>query len=496
MGRHLLRRKILMPKLKSVLLGLLVLIAPAAAAADATPAADRPIRTAPAVPPAAARQTALPVSYEAAGEADAAGEAEPAESAEAAQPAAPDAAAPDPADAADAAGRPLVWHGSWPEALTIDAPDQALVRKYLADYASGAGRQWIEAVAKRGAPYLGFIRSALAARGLPAELAYLPVIESAFSAGAVSKSGAVGLWQFMKNSVAPFGLRIDDWVDERKDFWKATDAALRKLAENYRYFGDWPLALAAYNAGLGAVQRAVSQAGSKDYWELCRRGFLKAETVNYVPKFIAASTVLSRAGRYGLDLGWAEDPAWTRVKTGKSIDLGLLSEYSGVPIERLRQANPELRHGITPPDKDYALKVRSADAAAVAAVVARTDVQLIRYYFHIVKSGDTLSALARHYGVSVEAIERSNPGVRAQYLQLGQKLLVPAFKEVGPYVGDAPNFDDADLVFNGQYQVKKGDTLWSIALAYDVDPEILAAANGMELSAILREGRTLKTPIR
>lgn len=388
----------------------------------------------------------------------------------------------------------FAWHGYHDEPLLIDGVDRALTQRYITQYSSAGGAKWLEAVMRRGEKYLPLVRAEAAARGLPPELAYLPVIESAYSATAVSKSGAAGLWQFMRNSVSPFGIRIDDWVDERRDFWKSTDAAFRKLEENYRYFGDWPMALAAYNAGLGALKRASAKAGTNDYWTLCEKGYLKTETVHYVPKLLAAATVLGRAGRFGIDLGWPEDPKWTRVDVGRTVDLSLLAEKAGIDAARLRSGNLELRYGVTPPDKSYQLKVRADDAALVEATLARKDLQLIRYYFHVIRSGDTLSALSRHYGVSVDMIVRSNPGLDARFLKLGSRVLVPAFKEVGPY--ERVKTIDSTIVFAGTHLVKKGETLWSIALAYEVDPEALAEANGMELSSTLREGRELKTPIR
>lgn len=378
-------------------------------------------------------------------------------------------------------------------AIIVAPEDNPLVLRYLAQYSSPEGRKWLQTVMRRGAPYLPYIRNRIAERGLPPELAYLPVVESAFLTSAVSKSGAVGLWQFMRNSVSPFSMKIDDWTDERRDFWKSTEGALRKLEDNYRYFKDWPLALAAYNAGLGAVTRAIKVSGAKDYWGLSDKGALKAETRHYVPKFIAIATILSNSRFYGLDLGWPEDPEWTRVPVERPIDLSLLAEKAGVPLRSLQEGNGELRYGVTPPGKGYYLKVPGASAPAVAETLARKDLQLIRYYFHVVRSGDTLSALARHYGVSVEMIERSNPGLQARYLKLGAKVLVPALKDVGPYKSERAGA--AAVAFTGTYVVKKGDTLWSIALAHDVDPEDLAEANGLELNSVLREGKIMKTPV-
>lgn len=377
--------------------------------------------------------------------------------------------------------------------LSIPYPaDNELVGRYITQYTSPDGLRWLQTVMRRAAPYRAFIENRIKERGLPPELVYLPVIESSYSSVAVSRSGAAGLWQFMTNSIAPFGIAVNDWVDERRDFWKATDGALRKLEENYAYFGDWALALAAYNAGLGAVKRAADASGLESYWELCDAGKLKRETIHYVPKFLAIASVLSRAGAWGVDLGWPEDPEWTRVTVPKPVDLDLLAQKSGVPLETLRVGNRELRYGITPP-ASYSLKVPAAWAKPVTETLNRRDLQLLRYYIHVVQYGDTLSALSRHYGVSVDFISRTNGGLDPRKLRIGSKLAIPALHEVGPYMREEKSA--SELSFDGSYVVRKGDTLWSIALAFEVDPEVLAQANGLELSSILREGRTLKTPI-
>jgi membrane-bound lytic murein transglycosylase D len=346
---------------------------------------------------------------------------------------------------------------------------------------------------ERAAPYISFIRGEIEARELPPELLYLPVVESQYLPTAVSVSGAAGLWQFMKNSIAPFDMKVNDWVDERRDFWKSTQGALKKLDENYRYFDDWPLALAAYNAGLGGMSRIVRNAGVKDYWILSEKKLLKTETMHYVPKFLAVAQILSNPRRYGLEPIWNEDPGWTRVAANRQAELRLLAKEAGVDQNELSRANRELVYNITPPGKGYYLKVKAADAEKVAAVFARKDLPLISYYIHTVGSGDTLLALALHYGVTVNQLVESNPGVQARYLRIGAKLMIPAFKEVEPY--EKPKASAENLVFSGTHAVEKGETLWSIALACEVDPEVLAEANGMGLNDILREGRILKTPI-
>jgi membrane-bound lytic murein transglycosylase D len=176
---------------------------------------------------------------------------------------------------------------------------------------------------------------------------------------------------------------------------------------------------------------------------------------------------------------------------GKAVDLNLLAEYAEINGSELKKANRELYYSITPPDPGYHLKVPAAEAGAVAAVLERTDLTLIRYYLHTIRSGDTLSALSRHYGISVDQIISSNPGIRARYLRIGGRLIIPAIKEVGPY---QPRRDAGAPSFTGNHLVKRGESLWSISLAYHIDPEVLAEANGMRLNDTLREGRTLKIP--
>jgi membrane-bound lytic murein transglycosylase D len=281
-------------------------------------------------------------------------------------------------------------------------------------------------------------------------------------------------------------------MDERMDFWISTVGALRKLKENYTYFEDWPLALAAYNAGLGAVRTLVRQSGIRDYWVLSEKKLLKTETQHYVPKLLAVAYIMSHPRRFGISAPWPEDPEWTRIRVDRTVDLDILAKEAGVKGEELKRANRELSYNVTPPDSAYHLKVPGSYAAAVQEVLERKDLPLIKYYFHTIKSGDTLSVLARYYGVSVDQIAGSNPGIRAQYLKIGSRIVIPALKEVEPY----RRAESTPPVFEGNYLVKRGETLWSIALAYNIDPEVLAEANGMGLNDILREGRSLKTPIR
>jgi membrane-bound lytic murein transglycosylase D len=295
----------------------------------------------------------------------------------------------------------------------------------------------------------------------------------------------------MRNSMAPFDMTINDWMDERMDFWKSTDGALRKLEENYRATGDWALALAAYNSGLGGLRRVTERTGIRDYWVLSARKELRTETIHYVPKLLAVSHILLNPRRFGIDL-WPENHHWTRIPVGRVVDLNLLAAEAGADRDLLYGGNRELLYNVSPPDGGYRLKVPGRDAAALAAALEKRETPLLKYYFHTIRSGDTLSALSRHYGVSVELIQGANPGIQPRFLKLGQRIMIPAFREVSPYQRPAAG----GASFTGNYLVKKGETLWAIALAYDVDPETLAEANGMGLNDVLREGRSLKVPIR
>jgi membrane-bound lytic murein transglycosylase D len=381
-------------------------------------------------------------------------------------------------------------------APVIPGLEHPLTQRYISQYTSPGGLSWLKQVMARGEPYLAFIRREIEDRELPPELLYLPVIESAFLPTAKSASGAVGLWQFMKNSITPFDMKVTEWMDERMDFWKSTQGALSKLEDNFRQLQDWPLALAAYNAGLGAVNRTISRTGIKDYWELSDKKHFKTETIHFVPKLLAVAAVVSDPRRYGLDPLWPEDPQWTRVPVERPADLEILAEAAGIDGEVLKAANRELYYGVTPPGNGYSLKVRAADESAIREVLDQTDIPLIMYHFHTIQYGNTLSELAQHYGVSVAQITEANQGIRARYLRIGQRIRIPAVRDVRPYMQAGASKRTGAADFTGTHLVKQGETLWSIALAYDVDPEALASANGISLEDTLRVGKSLKTPIK
>ncbi|MCL2094213.1 MAG: LysM peptidoglycan-binding domain-containing protein [Treponema sp.] len=330
---------------------------------------------------------------------------------------------------------------------------------------------------------------------MPWELLYLPVVESAFVPSALSRSGAMGLWQFMMNSIDPFNIQVTEWVDERRDFWISTQGALAKLQDNYAFFEDWKLALAAYNAGLGALNRMIQESGVRDYWGLADRNQLRAETRHYVPRLLAVTQIMSNPRRYGMEVYWPQDPQWMRLELGRPVDLRILSELAGLNEEILLGANTELRYHVTPPGGGYYLKFPALYEEQIKHTLARTDVEFIRHYVHTIQSGDTLLALARHYGATVDQILGANPGTQERFLRIGSRLLIPALTEAGP-PPRAASTGLGTLIFSGEHRVQQGETLWSISRSYGIDPETLAEANGMAVNDILREGRILRTPAR
>jgi membrane-bound lytic murein transglycosylase D len=367
---------------------------------------------------------------------------------------------------------------------------QPLTQRYIAQYTRPSGITYLNGVMERANIYMPFIREEIEKRNLPQELMYLPVIESSFVITARSRSGAVGLWQFMMNSISPFDIRVTDSIDERRDFIKSTRGALQKLDDNYRTLGCWKLALAAYNAGLGAVRRTIQRTNVRDYWVLSARKELRDETVHYVPKLIAAAYVLSQPRRFGINV-WHDKFEWETIPLTRQISIDLLADEAGINRDLMRRLNAELLHGITPVDRNYRLKIPASHLEQVTAILEREDLRLLRYRHHIVRQGDTLWSISRHYGTTQLMIEQHNPGINNRYLRIGETVIIPVFNDVPP----PPRPTATPANFNGTHVVQRGETFWSLSRRYGVDPQTIAEANGMHLNQILHEGRTLKVPI-
>ncbi len=382
-----------------------------------------------------------------------------------------------------------------------DVSADPLIAHYINEYTTENGQKTMTAILRRGAPYFGFIYNRLVYAGMPPELMYLPAVESGFRAWAVSRSGAAGFWQFMMNSISPYDIDINEWQDDRRDFWKATEAALKKLQHNYERTGSWPLAVAAYNCGLGRIERAVAASGTTDYIKLYEQGYIPGETRNYVPKFFAFAHLATHAEQYGLtasavmDTPAAEESSeWERIELNQAVNLVILASKAGIPVSFLHEANAELRHGITPPvSYSYKLKVPAGYSDSIKRVLEQTSEPLMRFYIHEIKSGDTFYALSRHFGVSVSMIEMYNPGADARALRSGQKIIIPALKETEPFRTD---YEAAERWNSSMaYTVAAGDSFWSIARRFNTSVEEIAFNNGMDAGETLRAGIIIQVPL-
>lgn len=279
-----------------------------------------------------------------------------------------------------------------------------------------------------------YVRKAIQKAGLPPELEYLPVVESYYKTTAKSSSGALGLWQFMANSVKPY-LELNDYVDERLDPWKETEAALKKLKENYNTFGDWLIAIAAYNCGAGAMQRAINKAGSKDFWYLAENKFIPTQTINYVPKLLAIADLCIHSDYYEMDipLHYTEYNALYNETNGifdyitvkDPYSLKTLAQEMRLDYSILKSLNPSFLEGFTHPTK--VSEIRLPVGMKEVAEDALSKIKPINFPIkYTVVKGDTLWAIAKKHGVTVSQICELNNIKESSVLSIGKILYIPS----------------------------------------------------------------------
>ena len=374
--------------------------------------------------------------------------------------------------------------------ITEFALSQTITRMYIDQYTRPWGIRYLNSLIERANIFMPFIREEVTQRQLPPELMFLPVIESSFVITAISRSGAMGLWQFMLNSIEPFDMVVTNYIDERRDFVKSTRGALQKLTNNHGILGCWHLSLAAYNTGLGRVRRTIQRTGINDYWILSNNRELAMETIHFVPKLIAVSWVLSQPRRFNLEV-WHDKFEWVEIPLRRQISIDIIAEEAGIDRELMRRLNSQFVHGITPPNRNFNLVVPAAYLESVNEILEREDLRLLRFHYHVVRHGDTLWSMSRHFGTSVQMLEAHNPGINSRHLRIGETVIIPALHEVTPYIRTSAPLPN----FTGTHQVQRGETFWSLGRLYGVDPQVLAEANHMTLNQTLREGRTLNVPI-
>ena len=381
-----------------------------------------------------------------------------------------------------------------PEVFQIGMVDNSAVAS-IARTLTGPNLAYLGAALGRAALYRSYILDLLDRYRMPVELLYLPLIESGYLPRAVSRSGAVGMWQFVAASLPGSGMRVSDMVDERRDFWKASEAALRALQSNYTRFGDWLLALAAYNCGPNRLARIIAQTGIRDFWALREGGQLPPETARFVPKFLANTRLASYPGRHGLTADWGTAVLWDRLPLDRAVNIQLLSVATGTPLALLEQGNAELHYRVTPEGgSGYALKVPRDLRAKITTALQDPEIALMRYHVHTIRTGDTLYGLGRAFGIPADLIARHNVGIDARRLRIGTKVFIPLLGDPRPEQLLAAEAPSVPLVLTGSYTIKMGDTLWSVSQRYGVTVEDLAAGNGMGINTILRPGAVLKVP--
>jgi membrane-bound lytic murein transglycosylase D len=349
------------------------------------------------------------------------------------------------------------------------------VLQYLSFFTTTRGRAIVSHGLDRAGRYDGMIRRVLKEEGVPQDLIYLAQAESAFQPQAVSRAGARGIWQFMPYRGEEYDLERTYWVDERSDPEKATRAAAHHLRDLYGMFGDWYLVMAAYNSGPLNVARAIQRTGYADFWELQRRKALPKQTQNYVPIILALALVAKDPMSYGVQVNPDKPEQMEAVRVEHSISLQLVADASGADLDDLRLLNPQLLRNVTPNDPGFQLKLPVG-----AAKLFEENVQQVpqdkwtSWRLHPAEQGETLSDIARHYRVTVSAIELANHLEPRATVPSGFLLNVPTLPPVVRLVS---------------YRVQRGDTLAGIAERYDVTVEQLKHWNHISGGHVSRGAR-------
>lgn len=403
-----------------------------------------------------------------------------------------------------------------PSEFDIPIATNDMVKSWM-NYFLGRGRKYYARYLERSTRWLPMMHAELEARGMPRDLVYLSMIESGFSPGAYSYASAAGLWQFMQGTGRQYGLRIDWWVDERRDPEKATSAALDYLSYlNNMFDGDWFLSWASYNGGEGRVMNASKRYGTTDFWKIVAADTLHPETENYVPKLIAAAIIGKHPERYGF-VGLKYQPAWSfdRVDVPASTSIDVLARCAHISEEDFLEYNPALRRWALPPDPEVqSIRIPTGSATRFKVEFAKVPpAERMSFTTHTVKRGESLGTIAKKYGVSVEELVRINRLQSASRVAVGTQLVVPVRGKGPSDVSGAPSdprpADPAPKPTTDTtakpttpssspstsrvttYTVARGDTLASIAGRYGVSQSDLCAWNDIDDPDAIYAGQKL-----
>jgi membrane-bound lytic murein transglycosylase D len=359
------------------------------------------------------------------------------------------------------------------------------VASYIAFFSNG-GRGTLEAALARSGAYRDMILRILKEENVPQDLIYLAQAESGFRPLALSRAGARGMWQFMASRATAYGLERNWWVDERQDPEKSTRAAARHLKDLYKQFGDWYLAMAAYNSGPGTVQAAVQRTGYADFWELYKRGVLPKETRNYVPIILAVTIMAKNPQQYGLNNVQLEKPAPTdTVQIDYPVDVRLVAECVDASASTLQQLNPSLLRMTTPKDEAFELHLPAGTKDKYLKAIAAIPVdKRVWWHYHRVEPGDTLASVARKYRTTSQAIREAN-NLDGEELARNTKLIIPV----------TPGQSSSDGVVRysraiTRYRVRKGDSVLSVADDFGVPAQKIRQWNHLRGNELVH-GRVL-----
>jgi membrane-bound lytic murein transglycosylase D len=380
---------------------------------------------------------------------------------------------------------PVVWNERVEDAITYL---QTIARKPFERYLSRSGK------------YIPLMEEIIKEKELPHDLVYLPLIESGFNCKAYSWAHAVGPWQFISSTGRLYNLKRNAWYDERRDFVKSTYAACDFLKFLYDKFGDWLLALAAYNGGPGRVERAIQNQNTKDFWKLD----LRKQTEDYVPLYLAATIIAKDPQKYGFEGEYEIPVEFDVINLEKPTDLKAIAQVLNVSVDTIKELNPELLRGVTPPQiKGYELRIPKG-GKDVFVLKQKEMPEQKGYFLHKVKKGETVSAIADKYGVSPFSIVEANNLSKKYRIYAGDYLKIPNFAQGSKTeVEDSAKLPDTNVTQNAVvsnqesetfYMVKEGDTLWDIAKRFKTTPQKITQTNGLNRKGYLQTGQRLKIP--
>lgn len=382
------------------------------------------------------------------------------------------------------------------------------VERAIQYFTSGRGRKVFNVWLQRTGRYEEMVKKILREEGAPEELFYLAMIESGLNPQARSYARAVGMWQFIYATGRAYGLDQDWWYDDRRDPVKASRAAARHLLDLYERFGDWYLAIAGYNFNPNKIEKRLSQYNVDQFWDLPR---LPRQTRNYVPTFLAAVTIARNQEQYGFDITPEEAVKFDTVTVTECVDLNVVAECVGSSFQELKNLNPALLRWCTPPDLDrWVLNLPAGTRETFAAKYADIPKEnKVTWAHHKVRSGETLSAIAGKYGVSLAEVQRFNK-IKGSFIRAGQDLVIPVPRDKDHYrkylasqKTSAPRpsstaykpkpkpVTDVPGRTKKIYEVKQGDSLWDIALTHSVTVTQIRDWNGLGYSRLIKPGQKL-----